>query len=54
MNPEHEKNPDGYITAAEFYTHMLKLERRISRLEMIFYVNLIVTITTLLKLLLAP
>jgi hypothetical protein len=54
MNPDSERNPDAYITAAEFYRHMLKLERRISRLEMIFYVNLVVTIATLLKLLLAP
>jgi hypothetical protein len=54
MNPEPEKSPEAYVTAAEFYRHMLKLERRISRLEMIFYVNLIVTIATLLKLLLAP
>jgi hypothetical protein len=52
MNPEPEKSPDAYITAAEFYMHMLKLERRISRLEIIFYINLILTLATLLRTLL--
>jgi hypothetical protein len=52
MNPDSEKNPDAYITAAEFYLHMLKLERRISRLEIIFYINLILTLATLLRTLL--
>jgi hypothetical protein len=52
MNPDSEKNPDAYITAAEFYRHMLKLERRISRLEIIFYINLILTLATLLRTLL--
>ena len=54
MSPKPEKDADDYVTVAEFYKHMLKLERRISRLEMIFYVNLIVTIATLLKLILFP
>jgi hypothetical protein len=52
MNPDSEKNPDAYITAAEFYRHMLRLERRISRLEIIFYINLILTLATLLRTLL--
>ena len=43
---------DPYITKNEFYQHMLKVERRLSRLEIIFYINLFVTLVTLLKMLL--
>jgi hypothetical protein len=46
------KEDDPYITKNEFYHHMLKVERRLSRLEIIFYINLLVTLVTLLKTLL--
>jgi hypothetical protein len=46
------KEDDPYITKNEFYNHMLKVERRLSRLEIIFYVNLFITLVTLLKTLL--
>jgi hypothetical protein len=48
-----KNEPEGFVTAAEFYHHMLKMERRVSRLEVILYINLIVTIATLLRLLLS-
>jgi hypothetical protein len=43
---------DPYITKNEFYNHMLRVERRLSRLEIIFYINLFITLVTLLKILL--
>jgi hypothetical protein len=43
---------DPYITKNEFYNHMLRVERRLSRLEIIFYINLFITLVTLLKTLL--
>jgi hypothetical protein len=38
-----------YVMKNEFYHHMLKVERRLSRLEVIFYINLFITLVTLLK-----
>jgi hypothetical protein len=52
MSPKAEKDADDYVTVAEFYRQMLKLERRISRLEIIFYINLFLTLATLLRTLL--
>jgi hypothetical protein len=43
---------DEYMTKNEFYDHMIKIERRLSRLEIIFYINIIVTMVTLIKTLL--
>jgi len=40
---------DEYITKSEFYDHMIRIERRMSRLEIIFYINIIVTMVTLIK-----
>jgi len=41
-----------YVTKDEFYHNLLKIEKRLSRLEIIFTINLVVTLATLLKLLL--
>jgi hypothetical protein len=43
---------DEYMTKNEFYDYMIKIERRLSRLEIIFYINIIVTMVTLIKTLL--
>jgi cell division protein FtsL len=46
-------DPEGFVTSAEFYKHMLRMERRVSRLEVILYINLIVTLATLIRSLLS-
>jgi hypothetical protein len=43
------KDGESYMTKNEFYDHMIKIERRLSRLEIIFYINIIVTMVTLIK-----
>ncbi|MEM2292204.1 MAG: hypothetical protein QXI11_02060 [Thermoproteota archaeon] len=55
MNSYAEDGGNGsekYVSKNEFYSHLLKIERRLSRLEIIFTINLIVTIVTLIKLIL--
>jgi len=42
---------DKYVTKDEFYRYMLKVEKRLSRLEIIFTINLVITLATLLRLL---
>jgi hypothetical protein len=52
---ETKNNPsEAYLTIAEFYKQMLKIERRLSRLEIIYSINLIMTVAALIKLLLLP
>lgn len=52
MSAADGKGGGEYVSKDEFYEHMLKIERRLSRLEIIFSINLIITIVTLLKTLL--
>jgi hypothetical protein len=54
LSGRRQGDPEGFVTAAEFYHHMLKMERRVSRLEVILYINLIVTLATLIRSLLSP
>jgi hypothetical protein len=49
LTPEKD---DLYVSKNEFYGHMLKIERRLSRLEIIFYINIFITLVTLLRILL--
>ncbi|MDW8086320.1 MAG: hypothetical protein RMI45_08825 [Ignisphaera sp.] len=52
MSAERQEDGDRYVCKDEFYDHVLRIERRLSRLEIIFYINIILTMTTLLKMIL--
>ncbi|MEM0010361.1 MAG: hypothetical protein QXT84_01560 [Candidatus Bathyarchaeia archaeon] len=41
-----------YVTYEAYMKHIISLERRVSRLEIILYINLLITMVSLLKLLL--
>lgn len=41
-----------YVTYETYMKHIISLERRVSRLEIILYINLLITMVSLLKLLL--